>query len=128
MKLALTLVVCALLPLRAADPPVPEMFGIGIRAIATHGNLGVTIHEILPDGPAAKAVLRPGLIIVRADGIPLEDKPLDRAVKFLRGPADSIARLEVKDPKDGSITKVDVRRERIPLPATKRAPGDLPKL
>ena len=118
---------CHSLPV-SADAPVPELFGIGIMSIPAEGAFGVKIREVLPDGPAAKAVLTPGMIILSVDGVSLEDKKLDVAVKLLRGPADSIARLEVKDPKDGSVIKVDVIREKIPLPPNKPAPAQPEKV
>jgi C-terminal processing protease CtpA/Prc len=127
MKLcfAIAAVLLAGAPTRA-EAPLPEMFGIGIISTAADDGTGVKIREVLPDGSAAKAVLREGLIITRVDGTLLRGKKLEECVALLRGAAGTIARLEVKNPKDGSIFHVDVAREKIPLPV-RPAPAAVPK-
>ena len=53
---------------------------------------------VLPDTPAAKAGLHPGLVIQQIDGTDIVGKSLVVCVAMTRGPVGSKVQLEVIDP------------------------------
>jgi C-terminal processing protease CtpA/Prc len=89
--------------------------GIGVQ-------LGVRDHAlqimgVLPDTPAAKAGLHPGLVIQQIDGTDIVGKPLAVCVAMTRGPVGSKVQLEVIDLATSETNIVEFTREKIPVPA-----------
>jgi carboxyl-terminal processing protease len=92
----------------------PSITGIGVQ-------LGVSDHAlqimgVVPDTPAAKAGLHPGLVIQQIDGTDIVGKPLAVCVAMTRGPVGSKVQLEVIDPAKSEINIVEFTREKIPVP------------
>jgi carboxyl-terminal processing protease len=93
----------------------PSITGIGVQ-------LGVRDHAlqitgVVPDTPAAKAGLHPGLVIQQIDGTDIVGKPLAVCVAMTRGPVGSKIQLEVIDPAKSETNIVEFTREKIPVPA-----------
>lgn len=92
-----------------------EYEGIGVWIEQPGGEL--TITAPIPGSPAAAADLRPGDVILAADGTSLTDLENDAAMSLIRGPAGSSVRLTIRregvpDPFDVSVT-----RQAIVIPA-----------
>jgi C-terminal peptidase prc len=58
----------------------------------------LVISEVISDGPAGRAGLRPGLIIRSINGAPAATLRLEDAAKLIRGPVGSTVELEVVEP------------------------------
>jgi carboxyl-terminal processing protease len=92
----------------------PSIMGIGVQ-------LGVRDHAlqimgVVPDTPAAKAGLHPGLVIQQIDGTDIVGKPLAVCVAMTRGQVGSKVQLEVIDPAKSETNIVEFTREKIPVP------------
>ncbi len=88
--------------------------GIGVQ-------LGVRDHAlqimgVVPNTPAAKAGLHPGLVIQQIDGTDIVGKPLAVCAAMTRGPVGSKVQLEVIDPAKSETNIVEFTREKIPVP------------
>ena len=68
--------------------------GIGVSSSYAPGK-GVKIEQIAPQGPADKAGLRPGDLIVAADGKSLADMPMQDIMALLRGKPGSALSVSV---------------------------------
>jgi carboxyl-terminal processing protease len=97
----------------AGDPP--EFFGIGAVLSPGDETTGPIIQSIVPDSPAARAQLTPGLIISRVDGHPTVGMDLEECVKRIRGEPGSPVLIEVTDPATGKIARVVLLRASLPL-------------
>ncbi len=88
--------------------------GVGIRVVKI-GKYITVVHPIR-DTAAEKAGIKTGDRLVEADGHSLVDLPLEEAVKYLRGPVNSL--LELKVLREGSEDPVAVKIVRAPVPST----------
>jgi carboxyl-terminal processing protease len=70
--------------------------GIGIRTANQASPQGMTIIEVLADGPGNKAGLFGGDVIVSVDGKPTQGKSVENVAGLLRGPTGSIVKLEIQ--------------------------------
>ena len=77
--------------------------------------------------PAEAAGLRPGDIILEADGVSLEGMNIYEAIQHVRGPKGTVARLKVLREDVAEPFIVEVERARIPMPTieTKMLDGDI---
>lgn len=83
--------------------------GVGL-AISLKNRI-LEVVDVFPEGPAAKAGLRPGDVITAIDGEDLHGKGMKECLDSLRGPPDSIVALTVYRPSDDSTREFTVRRE-----------------
>jgi carboxyl-terminal processing protease len=115
MRLLLTLFLCCLAPVFAATAAeeAPELFGIGAVLSPGDETTGPIILEIVPNSPAERAKLTPGLIISGVAGRKTAGMALEECVKLIRGEPGTPVLIEVTNPADGKITRVIVFRERL---------------
>ena len=97
---------------------------VGIGAVLTDEDGYCTIKELLPGGPAeASRQLEPEDIILKvAQGenefVDVVNMKLSKIVELIKGPKDTLVRLEIKPIKDkANIKKVRIIREKIKLTA-----------
>ena len=85
----------------------------GIGAVVTKTPEWIMIEQLIKDGPAQKAWLKPLDIILEANWTGLADLPLWDGVNLIKWPAGTEVELTVK--RDGKIFKVKVKREKLKL-------------
>jgi carboxyl-terminal processing protease len=85
------------------------------------------IMSIIPEGPAAKADLRPGDQILAVDDKPITQLTLQAAVTAMKGPSGSSVKLTVKREGRPAPFDVSIVRTRIEAPnvETKVLPGNI---
>ena len=95
---------------------------VGIGAVLTQENGLCTIKELLPGGPAeASLELEPDDIILKvaqsdSEFVGVVDMKLSKIVELIKGPKDTIVRLEIRPIKDPTTTKtVRIVRDKIKL-------------
>lgn len=77
---------------------------------------GVYIIRVFEDGPAAKAGIRAGDIIIAADGVDLVEKSLQEALLLIRGPAGTSVTLTIVRKGVPEPFEVSVTRARLDIP------------
>ena len=97
-----------------------HLAGVGVMLKAEDHTL--KIMQVLPDSPALRAHLTPGLVILKIDDISTEDMKLKVCVDKLRGEPGTKVRLELLDPNKGETNKVELTREEIKLPPAATGP------
>ncbi|MBU1216376.1 PDZ domain-containing protein [bacterium] len=91
--------------------PTPMSFvGVGVR-ISIEGEK-IIIIDVLPNTPASKAGLIPGLVIQEIDGMATNGMQLEECTRLLRGSVSSKVKLELIDTANKTIT-VELTREKI---------------
>ena len=95
---------------------------VGLGAVLTQENGLCTIKELLPGGPAeASLELEPDDIILKvaqsdSEFVGVVDMKLSKIVELIKGPKDTIVRLEIRPIKDPTTTKnVRIVRDKIKL-------------
>ncbi len=95
---------------------------VGIGAVLTDVDGYCTIKELLPGGPAeASRELEPEDIILKVaqsqgEFVDVVDMKLSKIVELIKGPKDTIVRLEIKSVKASTSTKiVSILRDKIKL-------------
>jgi len=101
--------------------PVPQFFGVGVglRKVGSE----VIVRHVHPGSPADKAKIKQGDALLRANGKPLADTPLDGVVKEIRGAEGSPVLLELKDARSGKVRKITVKRAKLAFKVPKRGAG-----
>jgi carboxyl-terminal processing protease len=92
-----------------------EYEGIGVWIEQPGGEF--TITAPIPGSPAAAADLRPGDVILAADGTALTDLESDAAMSLIRGPAGTSVQLTIRREGAAEPFDVTVTREPIVIPA-----------
>lgn len=92
-----------------------EFDGIGIVFNASTDT--ITVLSVIPQGPSAKAGVRPGDRIVKIDGrdVAGQKLPQDSMVRLMRGPRGSHVQLSIKRASLDHLVDVDVTRAAIEL-------------
>ncbi len=90
-----------------------EMVGIGAVMLSDPETHALSIKEVIPGSPAAKAGLSAGLTIQKIDGRGIEGKTLAECMALLRGEGGTSLRLEVVDADRGETNNVELTRQRF---------------
>ncbi|MFO7154134.1 MAG: S41 family peptidase [Caldicoprobacter oshimai] len=91
-----------------------EMELVGIGVSVEKASDGLVITSVFRGSGAEEAGLRPGDVIVQADGVDLRDMDLSQAIMYIRGEENTSVSLTVK--RGESTFSVKVLRKRISLP------------
>ncbi len=91
-----------------------EYEGIGVYIEETDGVL--TIVSPIPDSPAEEAGLRPGDILLAADGVSFDGMTLDEAQALVQGPEGTTVQLTLLRPGETTPFTVGVERRKIDTP------------
>lgn len=75
----------------------------------------ITIMDVLPNTPASKAGLVPGLVIQKINGTNTKGMQLEACVGMIRGPVDTKVKFEVVDTANNKTNTVDLTREKIQI-------------
>jgi thiol-disulfide isomerase/thioredoxin len=113
---AFTLLPCAPTAAAAED----TRGGVGLMLGTDTQTQSLRVLRVFPETPAAKAGLKPGMLLKSIDGSSTSGKSLSNAVELIRGPVGSTVRLELQDPKSGETKQVEVKRQLIATPAKAR--------
>ena len=107
-----------------------DVFRGNFEGIGAHVNMNrqgkLVIISPIPGGPAEKAGIKPGDIILEADGENLEGLSLLEAVSKIRGPKGSTVKLLVKHLGALDPVLIEIIRDNIPLISVhlRSQPGD----
>ena len=85
----------------------------GVGMVVSVVGQSIKIIHVLPQTPASKAGLVPGLVIREIDGTPTDGKLLKECVDMVRGAVGTKVRLELVDIENGRTNTVELTRERI---------------
>ena len=85
--------------------------GLGIEVAQTNHQL--VIITPIDGGPAKRAGVEPGDVIVAIDGVPVQPDAIDAAIKKLRGPIGSKITLSILHPDGDKPIAIALVRERI---------------
>ena len=85
--------------------------GIGITIQSREDGIGFDIIQVEPDGPAYRAGVLPGDILIEVDGTSLERVDSDVPVTLIRGPRGTDVHLSVL--REGERLEITVRREKL---------------
>lgn len=121
MKSLLTFVLAGFVSIASG---AEEIGGIGIALQLDKLTKEVGIQRVVANSPAARAGLKPGLVINSINDTPVTGKSLDECAKLIRGPAGSKVSLEVVDRKSHSTNRVELARAVITPEQTKAKLGD----
>ena len=97
--------------LAGASHAQESITGVGI-ALGVE-NRSFKIMKVLPNTPASKAGLSPGIIVRKIDGTITDGKLLKQCVDMLRGEVGTTVRLELFDAASNKTNTVKLIRERI---------------
>jgi carboxyl-terminal processing protease len=104
----------------AKELKVTESFAgnlyVGIHvALGTNKEQGrPDFQEIFPDGPAGRAGIKKGDVLVSVEGEPTKGKPLTEVVDRLRGPEGTMVTVGVKTPPSDEVRTLTLRRGLLP--------------
>jgi len=107
----ISVVMFSALLLACASRAQESVTGIGI--VLSVENSTLKIMKVLPNTPASRAGLSPGLRLQKIDGTVTDGKHLKEYVDMLRGPAGMTVRLELVDAARNKTNTLDLIRERI---------------
>jgi carboxyl-terminal processing protease len=99
---------------RAFNDPLHGRRFVGVGIQVSAAPKGLLVREVYEDAPAARAGLRPGDVIVAADGRRLAKRPVAGATDLITGPEGTRVRLTWL--RDGRRISREVAREEVAVP------------
>lgn len=92
-----------------------EVVGIGVTVLNRDGY--IMVSQPIPGSPAHKAGIKAGDIILRANGVSLEDMPLDEAVEYIRGKEGTAVTIDVQRSGMEGTIPFEIIREKVMSPS-----------
>jgi carboxyl-terminal processing protease len=89
--------------------------GIGIRFQALKGKVRVT--DVMEGTPAEKAGLKANDLIVEVDGVVVSDMASSKLVDLLRGPIETVVKLQIRRDDDEALLTFEIERAHV-VPTT----------
>jgi RNA polymerase sigma factor (sigma-70 family) len=97
---------------RTAQPPLKPMYGgVGLKMEVDEQTHELRIKEIIPDSPASKAGLSPGLVIKEINGVSTAKKPIGECVFLTRGLVSRHVWLTLADPRRNKTNTLALERK-----------------
>ena len=97
---------------RTAQPPLKPMYGgVGLKMEVDQQTHELRIKEIIPDSPASKAGLSPGLVIKEINGVSTAKKPIGECVFLTRGLVSRHVWLTLVDPRRNKTNTLELERK-----------------
>lgn len=88
-----------------------EVVGIGVTVLERDGK--ILVSQPIPGTPAEKAGIKAGDIIVEADGISLENMPLDTAIEYIRGEEGTTVNVKIWRSQINGYIDFAIKREKV---------------
>jgi len=92
-----------------------ELEGVGLSV--EEDPRGLSVLRAFDDSPAARAGIKPGELVIEVNGESIAGVPSQVATGRIKGPAGTRVKLKVGDPEDGRTRTLDLKREKIEVPA-----------
>ena len=92
-----------------------ELEGVGLSV--EEDRRGLSVLRAFDDTPAARAGIKPGELVIEVNGKSIAGVPSQVATGRIKGPAGTRVKLEVADPENGRTRTLDLKREKIEVPA-----------
>lgn len=89
---------------------------VGIGLVLEESENGIRIMSIIPEGPAAAAGLKPGDILVKANGTSLAGESVQTAISLISGKENTSVTLTFINSETGSLQTITIPRRVIQLP------------
>ncbi len=101
---------------RLEETQVGKYYGVGMRILTIPGKAGkwvTTVVQPMPGSPAFRAGLRPGDVILKVAGHPVDGLDGDAVAKLLKGPKGTVVQVTVSregypKPLDFSVTRDEI--------------------
>lgn len=106
---------CCALPCGSAAQDSSTLAGVGAILLLDPATQGPQIADVLPDSPAERCHLAPGLVITKIDALPTAGKTLAECVELIRGKSGTFVWLSTTDPNTGESKNFLLLRERLSL-------------
>ncbi|HZI91710.1 MAG TPA: S41 family peptidase [Thermoleophilaceae bacterium] len=92
-----------------------ELEGVGLSV--EEDRRGLSVLRAFDDSPADRAGIKPGELVIEVNGKSIAGVPSQVATGRIKGPAGTRVKLKVADPETGRTRTLDLKREKIEVPA-----------
>jgi CHAT domain-containing protein/tetratricopeptide (TPR) repeat protein len=108
----------------AQVPSTPEMGGIGIQSQRNEKAKQLVIQEVIPDGPAAKAGLQAGDIVLEVDGKTVVGESQSQMISRVRGAIGTSVKIKVQRGKQIFTTMIIRGKIQVSPPLSEKQQAD----